>query len=231
MKKAAFFLAVFLFALCGCHGETDDAPVWYEIADGEAIITGDCGKAVIPAYVEGCPVTRIGELAFYENTTCAEIVLPETLKSIDGNAFYRCSALREITIPASVCTIGTNPFFRANSLKNIWVEEGNPNYCDVEGVLFSADGSTLLAYPEARGDTQYTVPDGTIAIADSAFGYHTALRYIQIPDSVVSFPDCNIFAFPDEITIVASENSAASAYAAKHGIHWLTDIPNIIPEK
>ena len=40
------------------------------------------------------------------------------------------------------------------------VAEGNPSYSSREGVLFNSDGTELLAYPEGREDTHYSVPAG-----------------------------------------------------------------------
>ena len=64
------------------------------------------------------------------------------------------------------------------------VEEGNPVYRDIDGVLFSADGKTLLRYPYARPDDHYDVPAGTEEIADYAFADNAMgipLRSISLP--------------------------------------------------
>lgn len=229
-KTYLLFLCLLVCVLCGCQVpakvEAPDTGLTYELIDGEAVITGDSTTLVIPQYINGCPVTRIGELSFYENTAYTAIILPQTLKTIDASAFYRCYALQEIRIPAGVSSIGANPFFRASGLQNIWVEEENAQFRDIDGVLFSKDGKTLLAYPEGREDTHYTVPDGVTAIADSAFGYHPSLRCITIPGSVTVFPDYNLFVFPEDITILAPVDSAAALYAQKHGIAHCDTYPS-----
>ena len=50
------------------------------------------------------------------------------------------------------------------------VEPGNPRYSSRDGVLFSADGKTLLNYPNGLQATHYDVPRGTEEIAAYAFG-------------------------------------------------------------
>ena len=84
----------------------------------------------------------------------------------------------------------------------------------------------MLAYPEGRETIQYALPDGVTAIAADAFGYHPSLQYIIIPDSVTQFPEGNLFAFPEDIIIIASADSTAAAYAAKHGIACSDTLPN-----
>ena len=64
------------------------------------------------------------------------------------------------------------------------VEEGNPLYCDVDGVLFSADRRTLLSYPEGREDEHYDVPAGTETIGAYAFSSGS----MDVPLVSVSLP-------------------------------------------
>ncbi|MBQ6695565.1 MAG: leucine-rich repeat domain-containing protein [Lachnospiraceae bacterium] len=241
MKKSLnflFLIAVILVVCSACHSDIapaathgcislDSEMMDYVIQDGSVTVVSISEtnpSLAIPAIIEGLPVTKLGSHALYQNTTCTTLALPETLQTIESGAFYRCYSLIEIKIPESVLAIGNDAFFRASSLENIWVDEGNRYFCDIDGVLFSKDRTIILAYPEGRKDTQYILPDGVTTIKEAAFGYHTSLRFLCVPDSVVDFPDFNIFIYPDEITIVASENSAARAYAEKHGIHWLCHV-------
>ena len=69
--------------------------------------------------------------------------------------------------------------------------KNNPNFCDIDGVLFSADGSKLIAYPSGRDGTSYTVPDGTSSIGTYAFADAGWLQVLDLPDSLASFSqDC-----------------------------------------
>lgn len=58
-------------------------------------------------------------------------------------------------------------------------------------MLFSADGSKLIAYPSGRNGTSYTVPDGTSSIGTYAFADAGWLQVLDLPDSLASFSqDC-----------------------------------------
>ena len=64
------------------------------------------------------------------------------------------------------------------------VEEGNPRYRDIDGVLFSADGKTLIRYPNMRKETHYDVPAGTEVIGNHAFSddsMNSPLQTISLP--------------------------------------------------
>ena len=57
-----------------------------------------------------------------------------------------------------------------SSLREIKVAEGNPWYQSVEGVLFTADGKTLLYYPSGKDQYEdYTIPEGTERLGYSPF--------------------------------------------------------------
>lgn len=49
-----------------------------------------------------------------------------------------------------------------------------------DGVLFSADGTRLVAYPRERDEIVYDVPDSVIEIADNAFAYNTLVRTVNL---------------------------------------------------
>lgn len=68
--------------------------------------------------------------------------------------------------------------------ENFIVSENNPYYTSIDGVLFSKDKKTLVAYPRGRFDETYYVPDGTEYIAAGAFFNNRFLRQLTFPDSL-----------------------------------------------
>ena len=64
------------------------------------------------------------------------------------------------------------------------VEEGNPYFKSVDGVLFSADGKRLISYPSGARAEHYTVPAGTQEICPRAFSNDT----MELPLKTVSLP-------------------------------------------
>lgn len=175
----------------------------------------------IPQKIDIFSVTQIGDSAFYQNP-CASVSLPSTLKVIGDSAFYRCHNIKEITIPAKTVSIGNNPFFRCSGLETIRVEEGNPNYCDIDGILYDVAGITLIAYPEGRKETVFEIPEGVTSIAEEAFGYSSDLQTIIIPESVTNFPNYNLFETYKQISFVVVSGSVAEAYVSQYNLPFRT---------
>ena len=121
------------------------------------------GKLVIPDFIRGKPVKRIGDFAF-----------------------LGCSSLTRITIPDSVRSIESNPFSTCNSLTAIEVSAGNVNYTGFRGVLFNKEKTTLHAYPAGQTRPTYTIPASVTSIGENAFNRCRSLKAITIPDSVTS---------------------------------------------
>ena len=72
--------------------------------------TGAGGAITIPDEIDGLPVTRIGNYAFYRCTGLTSVTIPDSVTSIGNYAFYRCTGLTSVTIPDSVTSIGESAF-------------------------------------------------------------------------------------------------------------------------
>ena len=101
-----------------------------------------------------------------------------------------------LLIPASVTSgsfaySNTYPYLTAFS-----VEEGNSAYKSVDGVLYSYDDKTLIAFPKRKpledngGIKTYTIPSTVETIAEYAFTRHFELNSIEIPNSVKYLKTC-----------------------------------------
>lgn len=164
-------------------------------------------------------VTGIGNcaFAFYENIE--EVKLPESLERIGEYAFCG-TALEEVSIPAGVMEIDPCAFVASVSREFI-VEEGNPCYKSVDGVLFSADGAQLINYPRARDvGGLYPVPEGTEVIRESAF-LDAQLKAIALYDGVTGiFTEAFANSTIEEIIIpVTVESIGGSAFRGCENLH------------
>ncbi|MBQ3110550.1 MAG: leucine-rich repeat protein [Clostridia bacterium] len=97
--------------------------------------------------------------------------------------FQDCSNLKTITLGKSVRYVYPNTFLNLNKLENIFVSEENPHLKSIEGVLFTKDGKSLVCYPRAKTNTEYTIPDGVETIDDKAF-YNCDTEKVNAPESL-----------------------------------------------
>ncbi len=109
---------------------------------------------------------------------------------IGFKAFEECCTLTSIKIPNSVVSISDGAFYGCKNLMLIEVDENNLNYCDVDGLLFNKDKTTLIQYPVGQIRTSYIIPDSVIKIGDVSFAYYDSLTSITIPDSVTTIGVC-----------------------------------------
>ena len=157
-------------------------------------------------------VTEIGNSAFDYCTSLSKVQLPNSLTKIGNYAFRRCENLTEITIPDSVTYIGEEAFYGCKSLTEITVSPDNKNYVSVDGVLFTKNMSTLVAYPAGNKRSTYIVPDSVTEIGNSAFYRCTSLSKVKLSNGLakigdIAFRDCKSLkeiTIPDSVTEIGN---------------------------
>ncbi|MDO4864486.1 MAG: leucine-rich repeat protein [Ruminococcus sp.] len=140
--------------------------ITYHLTDTKAEVTAvsdSLAMVNILPEVDGLPVSSVKESAFGANESVVTVIIPASLRS----GMFRST------------------FKGCPNLKQFIVDPQSTYFKDIDGVLFSADGTKLVLYPPAYGDT-YAVPDGTETIGDKAFAY-TNIKDVTFPDSVKLF--------------------------------------------
>lgn len=153
---------------------------------------GDCtfqSCSSLKSIIIPTSVTSIGYRAFANCFGLTSVVIPNSVKSIENAAFDNCSELSIVNIPNSVANIGSGAFDYCSSLTAINVEEGNSSYSSYNGVLFNADKTTLIKYPEGKTETSYSVPEGVMYIGVRAFSSCENLTSVTIANTVASISD------------------------------------------
>ncbi len=148
--------------------------IYYEINERDEIVItrsrASVTEAVIPAEIDGFPVTEIQNNAFQEHTRLRKVQLPDTIRKIGDYAFYQCTRLEEVEIPETVAQIGWGIL-----TKTPWIQN------QPEGCVLVGNG-VLIGY--AGASPQVVIPDGTTAIAGRAFEACTFMQSVQIPGTV-----------------------------------------------
>jgi hypothetical protein len=71
----------------------------------------------------------------------------KVVTTIHEYAFNCDATLQVINIGAEVTNIDNKAFYSCWALQCIYVDENNPNYCDVDGVLYNKDKTEIICYP------------------------------------------------------------------------------------
>ncbi len=111
--------------------------------------------------------------------------IPDGVEEIGGAAFWFCDQLTEIFLPASLrCIRGIQRTTGLNELAAINVDEDNPIYKSVKGVLYSMDMRELVRFPEGKSGW-FTVPPQVEGIASMAFSNCKKVERIDVPPTVI----------------------------------------------
>lgn len=168
--------------------------------------TGNDGTYSFPDNVY--PANTIPIQAFYYSdtytgkTSLLNIIFPETLLAIDRDALGS-SGLLSVFIPASVETIAHTAFIDTKGL--ITVDDNNPNYSSLDGVLFNKTKDSLIVCPTTKLGT-YTIPSTVKIIAFGAFLNCIYLDSIILPASILEI-DGWAFAYCTGLTTVTIPSS------------------------
>ncbi|MBQ7827337.1 MAG: leucine-rich repeat domain-containing protein, partial [Clostridia bacterium] len=119
---------------------------------------GKGGDIVIP---EG--VVKIGSWVFSEEDVPTTILVPASVKFIDGMAFAGCTTLTDVD-----------------------VDPKNTAYTSVDGIMYSYDKTVLEQYPVGRKTTKYTVPEHVTTIGNYSMYGNDALAEVVFHDKVTT---------------------------------------------
>ena len=154
----------------------------YSSEDGILYETRSTGK-----YIKAYPYAKPG-------TT---FTVPTGTYGVALNAFAKHPTLTTINLPASIQDLPTseeaNGFTGASALTAIKVDPSNGIYKDIDGVVLTKDGKTLVTYPYKRDGVLNPTYDGTPA-------QHPGMVY-KIPDGVETLAKGS-FALVNEVTAI-----------------------------
>ena len=185
----------------------------------------------------GGKVKDLGAAAFSGCAKLRSVDLGDKLAEIKGGTFDHCLSLQSLDIPSSTLSIDEWSFYETTSLERYTVHEDNPNYCDVDGVLFNKLKTRLINFPSAYDSLEYTTPDGVSEIGEWAFAccqvpvVNLSYSLHFVGDYAFCDPRgtsklyiynkaCQIFSYSSldpNITIYSFDGSSAQTYAQNNG--------------
>ena len=247
------------------EGETEPAVVYTEglefaPIDGEegACYVAGIGKAkdkrirIPETSPEGLTVVFIGEKAFMGNTDITEVILPDTVESIQPYAFENCSNLKKVVLGASFKSLMPRAFYNCVKLDDInlthdhevwtyamartlWAENHQEEFMIYGGHLIGYCGNDRnvvipngVVYVDGafQGNTRITsvtVPAGCERVTSGTFNSCTSLKSVTLPDSLFLI-DATGFAGCTSLTSIQAPGATRIAYRAFLNCYALTNI-------
>ena len=125
--------------------------------DGTLTVTGWRGsgsEAIVPASIDGMPVTRIGAFTCEFDESIERIVVEEGVKYLTAYAVCECDNLQEVVLPESLVSIGKEGLAGNSNLKRVYIPGAHTTLgvdalaCCNHVTIYGKAGSPAQAYAE-----------------------------------------------------------------------------------
>lgn len=226
----------------------------YRIENDEVSITG-CANYIsdinIPDKIEGYPVTKISDSAFYKcqsksvvipssvrrigdhafasSTMLKSVIIPEGVSYIGPSAFYYCVGLESIVIPTSVQSIGDEAFKYCQNLASVYFYSSSAEvgswafqYCDNLSGVYIDDINSWCSITFYNGDSN------PLSYAKNLYIDKVLVKEVVIPVEVSIIKEYTFRSCENITSIVVSEGISSIGHMAFTGCINLENV--VLPE-
>ena len=174
--------------LWGSDTTSDDDGAHWDIHNYSYITCDTLFVPEIATYQEkDYKVTQIGKWgAFNYINSLTTIYLPKTLELIGDSMIYSEYTEDGGSVADMHEKDVSTAFINSPNLRSILVDNENPYYTSVDGVLYTKDLKTLIAYPEGIINDTLTIVDGCKHIGRFAVYENPHVKVIDFPNSLKS---------------------------------------------
>ncbi len=179
-----------------------------------------------------------------------EVVIPEIVGRTEIKVLRNCMNDREqsvfgygvdvisVSLPKTITDISALAFQGCDTIERILVDDKNPNYMSIDGILYTRDGkvvrvpqnmTNVLLADNTTAINEYAfsqnkaseiiIPDGVVTIGFAAF-WNSGANVITVPESVTRIED-HAFETTKEVTIKGIRGSYAEQYAIEQGLRFI----------
>lgn len=156
--------------------------------------------------IEDKKITSLAEYPFKWDNLIETVYIGKDVEVLDGKAFFNLRALKKII-----------------------VDKDNKNFCDIDGVLYSKDMTTLLHCPaQYEKIANFVVPSSVTKIARAAFCY-SDIETVYLPEGLKEI-DNLAFLKTEKLTDIYSYKSDKAVIKSDESADNLGEIYKSLPE-
>lgn len=172
-------------AFVACQFES--FPILNELVSIDYRAFQGCDK--LTSFTLGNKVETVGSCVFSGCTSLSNFVIPDSVTSFGASArvvFENCGAMESITIGKGLTTFSS--FISGNTTVGAYyVANGHETLQSIDGVIFNADGTQLIGFPNGRGG-DYVVPSSVTSLASYCFSGSQSLNSISFLGNIIDIP-------------------------------------------
>ena len=202
---------------------------------------------------EGLTVVFIGEKAFMGNTDITEVILPDSVESVQLSAFENCTNLKKVVLGANFKSLMPRAFYNCAKLNDInlthdhevrtyamlktpWLENQTDEFVIYGGYLIGYHGNDSdVMIPEGvmcvdggsfngnKKITSVVISEGCEMIMGGAFANCSSLVSVTLPSSLTHI-DSASFGWCTSLESIYAPGETAVAYRAFTGCTSLTSV-------
>lgn len=170
LNRSAFSDLMNLFPHGLIKDEEEDLPIYqyqdyiYLLIEKQALLVAYLGsepEITLPETINGAPVISVLSTFLMDNQDVASITIPAGITDLQPGCFF-------------------SPTLTVSEIK---VDDANPTFQSIDGVLFDKSGGALIAYPAGSSAGTYTLPSGTKQIQEAAF-VGAGIVHVVLPEGV-----------------------------------------------
>lgn len=133
-------------------------------------------------------ITKIGYSAFAECPNLSYVEIGSSVTEIGSSCFANCPSLLEFKMGMNVSEMGSGVFAGDVVLTDIDIDEDNNNFVCLDGVLYTADRSTIIEMLPGRDKNFYDMNDNVTGIYQYAFWGCDNLNHVSLSTNLEEIP-------------------------------------------
>lgn len=165
----------------------------------------------------------------YNDDTITEVVVPSEAND-NGKYYYyvriyECPNIETLSLGKYVKTVELQ---NVANLKEINIDDENPYFTEIDGVVYNEEMTELLFYSRTKEDKTFTIPDTVKIINQRAFSGNPYIEEVIIPEGVTAI---GMYAF-QYCNLTSIELPHSLEYLGGYSLESNTQLKEItIPEK